>query len=139
MRYRVARFGARGRQTLDVCCRYLFPKNFRDGNRAHPVKSTPGSIQRWCLDWFDKTKNRIPLGAEVRPRCGRDARVTVGRSDGAEAVQRASDAMITKVRESVRWATDSLPAHRTAQRYLRFYPVLSCLSLMFRPRWYIVL
>lgn len=53
-----------------------------------------------CPSVDRKNKNRIPLGAEVRPRCGRDARVTVGQPDGAEAVRRASAAMITKVSQA---------------------------------------
>lgn len=54
---------------------------------------------------------RLPEGAEVRPRCGRDARVAVGRSNGGDAVQRADSAMITKVEKKCSKQLEALQNH----------------------------
>ena len=58
-------------------------------------------ISGWTAYHDPELPKRLPLGAEVRPRCARDARVEVTRSSGREGARRARDALITKVSCSV--------------------------------------
>eukprot|EP00904_Undaria_pinnatifida_P002728 jgi/Undpi1/12456/HiC_scaffold_5.g02127.m1 len=53
-------------------------------------------ISGWTAYHDPELPKRLPLGAEVRPRCARDARVEVTRSSGREGARRARDALITK-------------------------------------------
>lgn len=60
------------------------------------------SIGGWAAYHDPELPTRLPLGAEVRPRCARDAKVAVDRSSGKDGARRARDALITKASCSAR-------------------------------------
>lgn len=63
-------------------------------------KSDIKSIGGWAAYHDPGLPKRLPLGAEVRPRCARDAQVVVDRSGGKDGARRAREAFITKASRS---------------------------------------
>lgn len=58
-------------------------------------------VEGWIALHDPELPLTLPVGAEVRPRTSSDARLSVGRSDGGDAVEAARNAFVTKVSSPV--------------------------------------